>query len=248
MTSVVSFVNWGRMGNFLFQAAAAIGYAVQCRLEFTVPAQRIHPSYPVYLPHLVNPNYDSSLPRIVVKEKVFHHHKILFDEAWREGHNIVLEGYWQSEKYFKDIRKNIIASFGFPWVPQEGVVSVHVRRGDYLRWTKKHPKVTEEWINAAMERFKGYQFLFFSDDLDWCKKTFGHRKDCSFSLGKNEVDDLICMSQCEHHVCSASTFSWWAAWLNRNPAKQVIIPKLWFVPGWGGHNDSDVVPVEWDRL
>jgi len=56
------------------------------------------------------------------------------------------------------------------------------------------------------------------------------------------------MSCCEHHICSASTFSWWGAWLSQNPNKKVIMPKLWFIPGWGGHDVKDVVPPEWIRI
>jgi len=239
----------GRMGNFLFQAAATIGYARHYGLDFTMPAGPWPPrNDPVYLPHLVNESYDPRLPATFVKESVFHYHEIPFKEEWIEGQNIILDGYWQSERYFKDIRGEILTLFGFGWMLVEGMVSVHVRRGDYLKWVKKHPKVPAEWITRVMSEFPGYQFKFFSDDIPWCKKMFGHRKDCSFSEGKNEVEDLENMSWCEHQICSASTFSWWGAWLNRNPKKRVIMPKKWFVDGWGGADTKDVVPPEWERL
>jgi hypothetical protein len=95
-----------------------------------------------------------------------------------------------------------------------------------------------------MNKFPGYHFIFFSDDIPWCIQTFGHRKDVTFSAGRKEMEDLQYMSTCEHHVCSASTFSWWGMWLNRNPNKRVIFPKLWFTPNWGGLDTKDIVP-EW---
>jgi len=239
----------GRMGNFLFQAAATIGYAKRHSLQFTMPAKPYKPRCdPVYLPHLVHPDFDPGMPSMTVKEEVFHYHDIPFQEEWRDGRTIILEGYWQSEKYFKELRTYILTVFDFPWTPSPGFVSVHVRRGDYLKWRKKHPPVGKDWIEKAMDQFKGYRFVFFSDDIDWCLKSFGKRSDCTFSTDHNEVDDLISMSCCEHHICSASTYSWWGAWLNQNPKKRVYIPRLWFVPGWGGHNTKDVVPPEWIKL
>lgn len=236
------------MGNFLFQAAATIGYAKQHGLDFTVPVKPTDRRYPVYLPHLVNANYDPSFPTVTLKEKVFHHHEIEFREEWRHGHNIVLDGYWQSEKYFKEIRDDILKLFAFRWSSKPGVVSVHVRRGDYLRWREKHPPVGAEWIQRAMDGFQGYRFRFFSDDIPWCKKMFGHQKHCSFSEGQNEISDLEEMSSCEHHVCSASTYSWWGAYLDRNVFKKVVIPRLWFVPGWNNVDPKDIVPSEWIKL
>ena len=237
----------GRMGNFLFQAAAAIGYARKHGLEFSLPAKAQPPRYdPVYLPHLAKP-VDPGLHAVIIEEEVFHYHELPFKEEWRDG-NIMLQGYWQSEKYFAGLRQEILNLFAFKWQSKPGVVSVHVRRTDYLRWKNKHPRVPVEWIRHAMSQFPGYRFEFYSDDIEWCVQTFGKRKDSSFSRGKNEVEDLESMSGCDHHICSASTFSWWGAWLNRNPHKRVIMPKLWFVPGWGGHDTRDIVPPEWEKL
>ncbi len=247
-TFVVPFTV-GRMGNFLFQAAATIGYARRHGLEFTVPAKPYPPRYdPVYLSHLVHPKFDGLMPSVTVKEKAFHYHDIEFKEEWRDGRTIMLEGYWQSEKYFKEIRSEILALFGFRWRFHPGSVSVHVRRTDYLKWKKKHPPVPKEWIEKAMGLFPGARFVFFSDDTNWCVREFGHRDDCTFSVGQGEVEDLERISSCEHHICSASTFSWWGSWLNQNSNKRVIIPKPWFVSGWGGHDIKDIVPPEWERL
>lgn len=248
-TFVVPFTV-GRMGNFLFQAAATIGYARRHNLQFTMPSKPYPPrGDPVYLQHLVHPRFDPMMPSMTIKEQVFHYHDIEFREEWRDGRTIMLEGYWQSEKYFKDIRNEILALFAFEWSLSPGMVSVHVRRTDYLKWKKKHPRVPKAWIQTAMGQFSNdHVFIFFSDDMEYCKTAFGNRGDVMFSEGQDEVEDLRRMSCCEHHICSASTFSWWAAWLNRNPGKRIIMPKLWFVPGWGGHDTKDIVPPEWERL
>jgi len=238
---------YGRMGNFLFQAAAAMGYAWKHGLEFTLPNRTTNPKgNPIYLQHLVNTDWSPSLPEIKLTEGVFYYQELPFREIWRRQ-NIVLDGYWQTEKYFKEFRDRIIAAFGFPWRPLPGFVSVHVRRGDYLMLTQKHPLVSKEWIDAAMRVFPGYHFIFFSDDIPWCRATYGMRKDVTISKGTDEVADLTYMATCEHHICSASTYSWWGAWLNQNPNKRIIMPKQWFMPG-RPEDTRDIVPLEWERL
>jgi len=243
---------YGRLGNFLFQAATAMSYAWEHGLEFTLPNTTLKPAdNPIYLQHLVNPNYNPALAKVRVMERGHEFQQIPFTESWRIR-NIMLDGYWQSEKYFKHVRERVLEQFGFPWKLTPGFVSVHVRRGDYLTIKRgsmfKHPPVSQEWYERAMKQFPGYRFKFFSDDLEWCRFTFGLRHDCSFSTNVGEVLDLVEGSWCEHHVCSASTFSWWQAWLNRNPGKRVVIPTHWLTPGWANLYMGDVVPEGWTRL
>lgn len=244
-------LTYGRMGNFLFQAACAMAYAWRHGLRFTLPNKTNDPvGNPIYLQHLAEP-FDDKLPHVLVTEKKFTYQHLPFQEEWRSK-NIILDGYWQTEKYFKEYRAQILEAFGYAWHPQAGIVSVHVRRGDYLTIKRngqfKHPPVPKEWIETAMTSFPGCRFRFFSDDIAWCEQEFGHRKDCTFSKGRTEEKDLVHMSWCEHHICSASTFSWWGAWLNQNPSKRIIIPKHWFSPGWGRLDTSDIVPPEWERI
>jgi len=245
-------LTYGRMGNFLFQAATAMAYAWDHGLEYTLPSTTAKPrDNPIYLQHLVNPNWNPNLPSVTVTEIGHGYQEIRFKKGWSEG-NIILDGYWQSEKYFKRWRKEILDAFGFSWQSKAGIVSVHVRRGDYLTIKRgallKHPPVTQAWYERAMLRFPGYTFAFFSDDMVWCRAAFEHRPDCFFPGGAKEEDDLLLMAGCEHHICSASTFSWWGAWLNQNHNKRVVIPAHWITPGWANLDTKDIVPAEWEKL
>ena len=245
-------LTFGRMGNFLFQAACAMAYAWRHRLEFSLP-NTTNDAFgnPIYLQHLCQPEFNDNLPHVVVTEGKFTYQTLPFKEEWRHK-NIILDGYWQTEKYFKEYRDRIITAFGYEWKPAPQLVSVHVRRGDYLTIKKngkfKHPPVPKEWLETAMALFPGYGFRFFSDDIGWCEQEFGSRNDCTFSKDKPIERDLVHMSWCAHQICSASTFSWWGAWLNQNPNKRVIMPKHWFSPGWGRLDTSDIVPPEWERI
>jgi len=244
---MVKPITAGRMGNFLFQAAAAMSYAWDHGMEYTLPDTTNSPVHnPIYLQHLVRPNFDKTLPQVVVEEQQFCHHERPFKEEWKSG-NILLQGWWQTEKYFAHYRERILKEFGFLWKPVDGV-AVHVRRGDYLRLRNKHPEVPISWILKAMNLFPGKVFYFFSDDIRWCQKTFGHRSDCIFASTNNPEADLVMGSCMAHQICSASTFSWWIYYLNRNPNKRGIFPRLWYVPGHGGLDVKDIWPSGCEHL
>lgn len=246
---MVTFNNAGRYGNWFMEMCTALAYALRHNLPFHAPNGHGKDSfwYPVYCTHLCNPNYNPSLEEVHLWESAHHYQELPFEESWRDK-NIVIEGYRQSEKYFKDYRTEILYLLNYPYDKREGVVAVHVRRGDYLHLTQKHPPVTKEWYESVMAKFPGYKFQFYSDDIDWCIREFGHRGDCDFSVGKDAEFDCYDGACCEHQIISASTFGWAMAWLNRNPDKKIYIPRLWFVEGWDGLDVKDIVPEEWVKL
>jgi hypothetical protein len=145
-------------------------------------------------------------------------------------------GFWQTEKYFRHIRFELIQEIvpkRLPALPpllmRRNSVAVHVRRGDYLN-DDRYGFVGEKYYRDAMDRMrhdlKNPVFIFFSDDLGWCKRYFD-KLDCSFADEQEWKDDflqLYLMSRCNHQIIANSSFSWWGAWLNQNDRKIVIRP------------------------
>jgi hypothetical protein len=114
-------------------------------------------------------------------------------------------------------------------------VSIHIRRGDYL--LKENQKIFTQlsssyFIKAIAlieKKLAGpLTFFIFSDDLDWAKAHFSTLKSSHFIRGNTDYEDLFLMSLCKHHIIANSTFSWWAATLNKQQGKIVIGPKDWF--------------------
>lgn len=234
---------FGRCGNVMFQASHCIALSFEHRTNFSFPNSTTNPKWnPLYLQHLVDPNWIQGKEDVLINELHHEWQPIEWKDEWHDK-QVVLNGYWQSEKYFKKYRNEILYLFDFPYEMKEGIVSVHIRRGDYLNLRDKHPDITKEWYEMAMAKFPGYKFKFFSDDIPYCRQTFGHRSDCEFSANVDEISDLVEMASCEHNICSPSTFAWWGMWANKNENKKVIFPKLWFVENY--HlNTKDIVP-EW---
>jgi hypothetical protein len=166
----------------------------------------------------------------------------------------MLDGYFQSEKYFAEYRDAFIHATRLPWRPRNDI-SIHVRRGDYLQYPNKHPVVPDRYYGEAIgmaTRLGFRDFHVFSDDIKWCRDYFTESRFPGvfhFSEGNDEMADMIAISNCAGgHINSSSTFSWWGAWLNRNPQKFVITPEQWFVPGHGGLDTSDIIPPTWVKL
>lgn len=88
-------------------------------------------------------------------------------------------------------------------------------------------------INLLKEKIISPTFYVFSDDLTWANEYL--RGDYTMHLvdianGEQEQVELDLMSKCHHNIIANSSFSWWGAFLNRNPDKIVIAPQRWVVP------------------
>lgn len=254
---MVTFMNMGRCGNFLFQAATALGYSIKHGLAFTVPTSTNNPIWnPIYFPHLINGLYDGRKIPFYINEKQHAYQDLPSPDA--PNGNVILRGYWQSYKYFDFCRDRIIDAFQIPYTLVPGTVGLHVRRGDYLQYPTINPLATREYYEKAVKEFwlRGYkQFLVFSDDIEWCKKEFQDPvyKGLAFqyrATGTGALEDISALSGCEHMIASNSTFAWWGAWLNRNPEKIVICPHEdnYYGPDNKHLDVSTLYPPEWLRI
>lgn len=167
--------------------------------------------------------------------------------------NSYLDGWFQSYKYFEkyssDITKiftvktpiseqnqEMLDSIASAW---DNAVSLHVRRGDYVSLisaNKWHGVCSlgyyETAINSMKEKLANPVFFVFSDDIAWCRENIhfpewmvAYYVDHNGSAGH---EDLRLMYSCSHHITANSSFSWWWAYLGRNPGKTIIAPKKWF--------------------
>jgi hypothetical protein len=152
------------------------------------------------------------------------------------------EDYFQSEKYFLDYKNEILKEFQFKeklQAPEGNVVAVHIRRGDYVKFANIHLVCTSFYYESAtayiQRKVKNAIFYVFSDDIEWCKENVKIPKPCLYmdNLNKPSSHDMQLMSLCKHNIISNSSYSWWAAWLNRSPDKIIVVPDKWFADGRG---------------
>ena len=188
-------------------------------------------------------------------------------EALAQPDGSYLLGFFQSERYFAPIAETLRDELT-PAAPDDDAtadlcaeierreaVSIHVRRGDYLR-SPNHNVCTldyyREAIRRARDRLSDPWFFVFSDDLAWCRAHLPVERGEFVDLAHSRVapcNDLRLMSRCQHHIIANSTYSWWGAWLNPHPDKQVWAPGRWF-----GDDDmnrralADTIPETWERV
>ena len=181
---------------------------------------------------------------------------------------VLLDGFWQSELYFRDIA-GILRTELAPRDPLEAenaalaaeidqveAVSLHVRRGDYVSNTSTnayHGVCSLDYYRAAITRMREHlvtpHLFVFSDDHAWARDNLKAGVAITY-VTVNPSDrgfrDMQLMSRCRHHIIANSSFSWWGAWLNPRPNKIVVAPNRWFA---ASPNDTrDLLPLEWSRL
>jgi hypothetical protein len=126
-----------------------------------------------------------------------------------------------------------------PFIFEKTVTVINVRRGhDYLALPRYHPVVTVDYLHKALEQIPQTDvYLIASDDLKWCRENIS-LPNVYYLEGYKSFEQLWILSFCHHFVVSNSSFSWWAAYLSRNPNKVVVAPETWFGPdGPGSWND-----------
>lgn len=245
----------GGLGNFLFQICAAYSLALdnndECVLnEKTIGNVHNKPNF--YMNNIFrNLKFGNPQPQFIYSEKSFCYDKIPYTN------NLVLFGYYQSEKYFKHNRKKILELLSIDNESKNYInkkygdlnfqdcTSLHVRRGDYEKLPDHHPVCEISYFKSAVEIIKPNKLLIFSDDIDWCKKNLVDLTDNIIYIENNpDYIELWLMSKCKNNIISNSTFSWWAAWLNNNEDKKVISPNKWFGSAIK-HEIKDLIPETW---
>jgi len=151
------------------------------------------------------------------------------------------EGYFQSEKYFADCKKEIREEFQFKerlQIQGGNSVALHIRRGDYVKFADIHlvctPAYYENAIAYVQSKVENPIFYVFSEDLKWVRQNINIPSNSVFvdyNPNLPSSHDMQLMSLCKHQIISNSTYSWWAAWLNPNPDKIVVAPDKWFNDG-----------------
>lgn len=198
------------------------------------------------------------------KEKSFRYDSTI----WNCNTNTYLEGFWQSYKYFENIRSILLNEFSLKdslsqksldilsVIQTVNSVSIHVRRTDYVsnaHINNYHGACGLDYYNTAVDlisrKINNPHFFVFSDDPEWVKQNLKFDFPTVYvnhNTGKNSFEDMLLMSSCKHNVVANSSFSWWGAWLNVNTEEVVIAPKQWF--NEPSIDTTDLCPDTWLRI
>ena len=249
----------GRLGNQMFQYASLRGIADNNNYSFCLPPSNNKnewTDHQLFVPFkltnisLLNVQYIDG-NRSTIEEKDFTFDEDLFNNCpkW-----VNIQGFFQSEKYFKHIENQIREDFQFHdeiYQPAKELIdsvdnpiSLHIRRTDYLT-NENHNSLDLDYYNQALMQFDNDRtVIVFSDDPEWCKEQELFSND-RFLVSENNSNyvDLCLMSLCKEHIIANSSFSWWGAWLAES--KKVIAPSKWFGPGNAHLDTKDLYCPDW---
>lgn len=242
----------GGLGNLMFEVAAT------CALAWDHDAE---PTFPQF-----SKEYTNYYQHLFYRCNIFpsHHH---VEAEWHGppfGYesipyhpNLKLYGYYQNEKYFAHHRNRILQLFAphpddlryiqnkYGWLinlPQ--TVSVHLRYY-YAEKPDEFIQYDREYFEKAMSLFPDDSiFVVTSDNMSFARQNIpAEGKNVFFIENEPYYVDFFLQSFCKHNIICNSTFSWWSAWLNQNPNKVVVRPKVWLnnYPDIGG-------PDEWIKI
>lgn len=167
-----------------------------------------------------------------------------------QTNHIVLNGFWQCEKYFNEIKDILHKELQPKFLPLKenqslynkiastDSVCVTIRRGDFLNEKNKetfyvcNEKYFEKALRKMKEKNPNCTFFAFSDDIEWVKNNIKFPGEVYYESGSDPVwEKLRLMSSCKHFILSNSSFSWWAQYLSEYKDKIVIAPNKWYNSG-----------------
>jgi len=254
----------GGLGNQMFQIASGYGIAKKNNMDFFI----INTSNVLKsdFTHTEDNNFfmDTifsifpiiNLEFINIKEVISYNEEskncFIFNDILLKD-DVLLNGYFQNEKYFIDYKNKIVESFKDNNIYKKFLNNIennnefnlllknsyflHVRRGDYVN----HPAHQIDYdtyyskaISYILERDENAFFFIVSDDIEFCK-SYSILNDINkeFLIDLNPLETIYFMSLCyKGSICCNSTFSWWGSYLNNNKNKIVLFPNKWINNDW----------------
>ena len=280
----------GGLGNQMFQYAAGRSLAtrlgVQLALELSWFGDKMDRQFALF-PFDIRATKSFQFPRLPPRGQALASRlsrrwlpSILGVPVWREPHfhyasdfsslseAVFLEGYWQSERYFSEIRSQLLDDFSLrePMptasmkylddINTSDAICIHVRRGDYLSnpsAAKLHGTCSMDYYRSGIRELcqglsKPHCFVF-SDDPEWVRASLAFDYPMTIVDVHSQSDahlDLALMAACDHFLIANSSLSWWGAWLGRHAEKKVIAPMQWFLTT--DKDTRDLLPESWRIL
>jgi hypothetical protein len=255
MKKIIVDIN-GRFGNHLHQILAGKSIAIDYGLDFYANSNNNHWAYESYLETKIPLLDISSVPHerigipatehMALEFKLEHTHvsSYFMNYKWHlHNRDFLIDWIKFNPKYIEKAKKVFEAFVG------QYTCAIHVRRDDYVA-LDYYPLVAEEYYRkvVALTKEKNPVYIVCSDDIAWCKQFFSQMEG-NFYFSENDfLVDFLLMSMCNCNAIANSSFSYFAAYFNRN-CEQVFYPHIW---SWyfaeDGKAIGDLCPPNWTKV
>lgn len=259
MRSSVSIPIFGGLGNQLFQIFVVLAYAIRYDKNPVFKSEIIDLTRPLYWN-----GFFKNLQCYISNRNLKFFHKYIensfgFNEIPKFNSDLMLDGYFQSYKYFENEYQDILKQIQIEdFKKNSGYdVSVHFRLGDYKVKQECHPLVPYEYYEntiGCIDEKSNVLYCCEKEDNEVVGEMISSLsnkfKNIRFSKADDSLNDweqMMLMSSCKTNIIANSTFSWWAAYFNANHDKTVYYPSKWFGPALK-HSTNDLFPTNWKRV
>lgn len=236
-----------QMGNQMFHIATGLAYAWDNDLQPHFPdLNNSHDNLSYNRDHIFF-RVDSTTPPIPLTH--YNVSQLNYVELPGNLANVNFTGGFFSWKFFHHHYKKILEVFApsqeildklhtkyADLLSLDNTVAIHVRTFSKILHESGCHFVGMNYFEEAMRKYPANaNYVVFSDRINWTKEKFSQAfpdKNFIFIEGNDHIEDFFLMSMMKHQIISKSTFSWWAAYLNKNPQKVVSVPILKTSSSW----------------
>jgi len=240
----------GEFGNQLFQIAATVSHAIDCNDEAIFPQY----NYNYLFKNKIHTTANEPIIENNYTEEHFYYSPI------PKLPNLSINGYFQTEKYFINNKKQILDLFEFADSFTETVINkysnylknnpVGVQLRTYSRGSidprNIHSDVFENegYLQKAFNYFgKDRLYVLVTDNFAYAQARLPKRDNIILLNTSDLCEDFCLLTLCTDLICSASSFGWWASYLNKNNNKKIIMPKRWFNVADDWYDIRDIYPA-----
>lgn len=246
----------GGLGNQLFQISTLISYMIDNNIPIFLMNQKEtrkdRPFYWASIFHCLQPYIKNIYPKcLIYKELSFHYNKL---PIFNITENIMLDGYFQSYKYFEhnkfvifdklqllEQKKHIIDKYSTEY-KFKNTISLHFRIGDYKKYPDYHTILPIHYYTSAItyimdttkQKKVNILCVYELEDeeiiihkMNEIQNTLSSKYNMNIMMINTKIPDyeqMLIMSECNYNIIANSTFSWWSAYLNAKEDKIVCYP------------------------
>ena len=159
--------------------------------------------------------------------------------------NVLLDGYFQSEKYFVKNKDDILSQFSLEdrmdLIDYPNLEALQTRNSVCISIKVEHnigsslyEVCTKEYWEKAIElitqKVDNPLFFICSDNVDYVLKYLIDTSKYDYIIQEKNVPvhiSLAAMSFCKHFIIGNTSFGWWAQYMCKNSSKIVVAPSKW---------------------
>ncbi len=263
----------GRLGNQMFQYAFALSTSRKLGTVFLMDRLRKSSLFDYFKTGYTFSSKESNdnlvkICRKILRTKIYEDNSHNVEDLKnRIENNRYYQGYFHSEAYFGNIRdlvkkrlqvrkkyKDVFRAKYGEFFKQNKVIAIHCRLGDYLNWSNeklggKDLTLPQSYYRNALCKIRSiedYKIIIVTNDPQNIKDRFDFIPE-KLIVSEDEIIDFQILQNADQLIISNSSFSWWAAYLNKK-STTIYAPEYWLGFKINKEYPPSIIPMKWIKV